>query len=82
MKALFANIFTVSVDHRDFVLDFGSFFPDGPGGPAESDFHTRVVLNADDIEEILRALETARKQRDLRRDQLPARPASPEAEKP
>ncbi len=43
---LYANVINVRVTPQEFVLDFGSFFPDGPqqGVPADFKPAVRVVM--------------------------------------
>jgi hypothetical protein len=65
VTTIFANVMNLRVTPTEFVLEFGSFFPDRPGPAAPpSDYKpdVRVVMNISALQGLLNGLQQANQQ--------------------
>jgi hypothetical protein len=75
VEAKYANIVTYRVTTREFVLEFGSFFPgqDDRVQHNPSDMHTRIVMPAELIESFITSAVAAKEHRDRHRAEAAAK---------
>ena len=67
MDTFYANVVNFRVTPTEFVMEFGTFFPDkpqvGPPPPSEVKIETRVVMTVNVLDGLAQAIQQAAKAR-------------------